>query len=140
MNKYRDIKDVAKDVRKQLKEEFPRCKFSVSISRFSMGQSLTISLMSAPFAAFAQDVDVNGNRCKNAYAQLNQYQLRKEPQDCICNGAFLTSEAWAAMKRADEIQGKYNWNNSDSMTDYFDVNFYFHPQIGKWNKPFEVAA
>lgn len=139
MDKYRDIKDIAKDVRKQLREEFPQCKFSVTIYRFSMGQSMTIALMGAPFAAFAKDEDVNGNRREDAYAQLNQYQLRKEPEEHICNGAYLTPEAWAVMKRADEVQREYNWNNSDSQTDYFDVNFYFHPQIGKWDKPFEKS-
>jgi hypothetical protein len=52
---------------------------------------------------------------------------------------YLTPKAWAVMKRADEIQGQYNWNNSDLQTDYFDVNFYFHPQIGKWDKAFKVV-
>jgi hypothetical protein len=138
MDKYRDLKDIAKDIRGQLKKEFPQCKFSVNIDRFSMGESLLIALMNAPFAAFAKDVDVNGNPHDGDYAQLNQYQLRREPEEHICNGVYLTPEAWAAMKRADEIQRQYNWDNSDLQTDYFDVNFYFHPQIGKWNKPFEM--
>ena len=136
MDKHRDLKDIAKDIRKQLKKEFPKCKFSVTIDRFSMGQSMLIALMGAPFAAFAKDEDVNGNLHKGDYAQLNQYQLRKEPEEYICNGVYLTPEAWAVMKRADEIQRQYNWDNSDLQTDYFDVNFYFHPQIGKWDRPF----
>jgi len=33
-----------------------------------------------------------------------------------------------------------NHNNSDIMTDYFDVGWYIHINIGKWNKPYEVTA
>ena len=33
-----------------------------------------------------------------------------------------------------------NHNNSDITTDYFDVGWYIHINIGKWNKPYEVTA
>lgn len=135
-----DIKKIAKEIRKQLKQEFPQCKFSVRIERYSGGQSMTISLMQAPFAAFGSDKDANGNDGPGDYAQLNQFQLRDEPQDYICNGYLLTPDAWAIMKRADEIQGRYNWDKSDPMTDYFNVNYYFHAEIGQWNKSFEVVS
>jgi hypothetical protein len=36
-----------------------------------MGQSMIIALMSAPFAAFAQDVDVNGNQHEGDSTMLN---------------------------------------------------------------------
>ena len=127
-----DIAQIAKEVRKQLKEEFPRCKFSVTISRFSMGQSLDVSLMSAPFAA----VRSNSKIGQDGYAQLNQFRLRLEPHDYMCNGVLLTAQAWHVMKRADEIANQRNWDNSDRQVDYFDVNFYFHANIGKWDKPF----
>ncbi len=32
-----------------------------------------------------------------------------------------------------------NWNNSDSMTDYFDVGWYVEVNIGKWDKPYEFT-
>ena len=33
-----------------------------------------------------------------------------------------------------------NHDNSDITTDYFDVGWYIHINIGKWNKPYEVTA
>lgn len=33
-----------------------------------------------------------------------------------------------------------NYNRSDIMTDYFDVGHYVCLNIGKWNKPFKLAA
>lgn len=137
---YTDIKEIAKQIRKQLKKEFPQCKFSVRIERYSMGQSMSISLTAAPFAAFTGDMDANGNPRSGDYAQLNPYQLRQEPDEYICNGNYITKEAWDTMARVDEIQKGHNWDNSDLMTDYFDVNYHFHAEIGKWDKPFQMTA
>ena len=33
-----------------------------------------------------------------------------------------------------------NHDRSDIMTDYFDVGWYVDVNIGKWNKPYKVAA
>ena len=33
-----------------------------------------------------------------------------------------------------------NHDNSDIMTDYFDVGWYIHVNIGRWNKPYTVEA
>ncbi len=140
-HEYKDIKEIAKEIRKQVKKEFPTCKFSVSIERYSGGQSLNVALMEAPFECFANDTDVNGNPEDGDYAQLNEYQLRRDYNDVlICNGTYLTREAWDVMKRTDEIQGEYNWDKSDRQSDYFNVNYWYHSAIGKWNKAFQVVV
>lgn len=33
-----------------------------------------------------------------------------------------------------------NWDNSDIQTDYFDVGWYIHINIGKWNKPYTLIT
>ncbi len=33
-----------------------------------------------------------------------------------------------------------NHNNTDLMTDYFDVGWYISINVGKWDKPYEVIA
>ena len=33
----------------------------------------------------------------------------------------------------------YNYDDSDSMTDYFDTNFYLSVYVGKWDKPFKIV-
>lgn len=127
-----DVTDIAKQVRKQLKTEFPLCKFSVTIERYSMGQSLTVALMEAPF-----DVRLNS---KTEYAQLNHYQLQRgyyESDNGWCNGCNLTQIAWRVLQSVCEIVQFYNYDNSDLMTDYYDVNFHFSINIGKWNKQFK---
>jgi hypothetical protein len=43
-------------------------------------------------------------------------------------------EAFAALKSADWV------DNSDVMTDYIDVRYYFHITLGKWDKPYQLVA
>ena len=145
--RYKDITDTAKEIRKKLKVEFPDCKFSVTIERFSMGQSLCVALMSSPNSPFQDNLvhhshnfDYETEPSPNPnYAQLNQYQLRDDYQDSyICNGRKLTPDAWNLLKRVDAISNIDNWDNSDMQTDYSDVNYYFDIHIGKWNKPFTI--
>lgn len=39
-----------------------------------------------------------------------------------------------------EVMNEGNHDNSDIMTDYFDVGWYVDINIGKWNKPYVVEA
>ena len=120
-----DIKEIAQRIKKQLKKEFPDCKFSATIERYSMGQSLCIALMAAPWETI-----LNGKK----YAQLNHFTLVRMPG--WNNGTQLTPQAWKVLKRATEIANYYNYDDSDATTDYYNVNFAIHIEIGKWNKPF----
>jgi len=143
--KIYDTTKIAKLVRKQLKKELPACKFSVTSKWFSGGSSISVALMTAPFPVFARDVDVNENEQDKGYAQLNRYQLARgfdysHQYPGVCNGVFLTPEAWKVLSRAGEIGQFHNWDNSDIQTDYFDVNYYFDIAIGKWDKPFQIMT
>jgi hypothetical protein len=124
--KMKSLKEIANEIRKSLKAEFPQCKFSVKTAYFAGGQSLTVALMAAPFQVFVEGAKLHGN----SYAQLNQYYLKDDSR--------LTEEAKEVLVRVLEISQKHNWDRSDTMTDYFDVNYYLNLHVGKWDKPFEV--
>ena len=132
---YKDIKEIAKEVKGELVKRYPGCTWSTRIERFSGGQSLKVALLSAPFEAFASDKDCNGNPVRG-YAQLNQYQFQRPDDDMVNNATPLTKQAWDCMTDAYHIASKDNWNNSDPQTDYFDVNYWLHLEIGHWDKPF----
>jgi hypothetical protein len=100
-----DIKEIAKLVRADLKQ-FKDCKFSVSIERYSMGQSLNVYIMQTPF-------DV--------------YEYIEEERKYTLRANNLVTEV-------KNILNQYNYDNSDSMTDYFDTRFYSDIRFGKWNK------
>ena len=144
--------EIAKRIRQQLKEEFKGCKFSVISEYYSMGSSITIALMEANFKVVKDFSDIQEEALQeyssgrsfeqlksmqeDKYQQLNQYVLRKEfdPRSW-CNGVFLTEKGHDLLKRVVAISDYYNYDNSDSMTDYYDVNFSFSIALGKWDKP-----
>ena len=147
--------DIAKAVRKQLKEEFPNCVFSVTSEYYSMGSTLHINLMSSDFKVI-QDFDKipasaynklgygytqNDIRCRQSenYHQLNQYSLLNNYEsDEWCNGVFLTEAGHNLLQKAVRISMQYNYDNSEPQTDYYDVNFALSMEIGKWDKEYQL--
>jgi hypothetical protein len=102
------------EIRNNLKTEFPLkdgWKFSVIREHCT---NLSVSIMQAP---------ITFGTNSEQYEQLNDYHL-----DWYENNEIL--------KRIRQICMEGNHDNSDSQSDYFDVGWYFHLEIGKWNKPF----
>jgi len=62
------------------------------------------------------------------FIQLNPYHFEKHFDGDARN---FFSEVLAAMNVG-------NHDNSDIMTDYFDVGWYVNINIGSWNKPYKV--
>lgn len=52
--------------------------------------------------------------------------------------AKFLKELLAAMQKSGDGSVE-NYNNSDIMTDYFDVGWYNYIKIGKWDKPYELV-
>ena len=68
------IKEIAKQIRTQLKSEFPECNFSVTKESYSGGCSLTIALMTAPFEPFTDKGKTDSTRSVNHfYIQESEY-------------------------------------------------------------------
>lgn len=147
-------KEIAKRIRTQLKAEFRSCKFSVRTEYYSMGCSITVRLMKASIRIKKRLEEIGGYALakaernhytkdqilslqNEAYHQLNEFTLRRDfDADYWCNGVFLTEEGHAFLKRVVEIADQYNYDDSDSQTDYYSVNFSFHLSLGRWDKPF----
>lgn len=145
-HRHTDIKEIAQKIREKCKEKYPDCKFSVTIERYSGGQSMNISLMAAPFEVCTGIKNMNrynSNETEtikpfNGYTQLNHYCIQeKDGEDIVCNGAILTPQAGKMLTNVVQYTQSFNYDDSDSMTDYFDVNFYLHLSIGKFDKPFK---
>jgi|694.fasta_scaffold21915_8 hypothetical protein len=119
-----DITEIAKRTRESLAKEFPNLTFSVTKKSFAGGSSLHVALMKGDFDAFTDS--------ETKHVQLNPNYIEKDDR--------LTAEAKRVMERAKDISEAYNWDNSDPMTDYFDVNYYLHLNIGKWDTPYQKVA
>lgn len=119
-NRDLTLSDIAKLVRAQLKAQYPTCKFSVTTQHYSGGQSMDIKLMSAPFSVFK----IESVRSHNP----NEYYLQKD--------TVINEKGFEVLSFIKKTVDSYNFNDSDAQIDYFNVNFYSHIGIGKWDKPF----
>ena len=129
-----------KHIRNELKKELPQYKFSVVRDHHS---SVTISLMKGPAFNDYEYFDRYNNVTKTAnlsdgeHHQINQYHLED----------FYGKENAEILSKIDTISrtapakngGKVWYNDSDIQTDYFDIAYYVHISVGKWNKPYEVV-
>lgn len=135
----RDIKDVAALIRNYVKEVYPTYKFSIKIQRYSMGQTLYTELKEAPQEIYKTRDELNIEDIKAIYQKLNA--------NGYYNGSHLEGEEWEqALQKAwknsnfykvyneqtqamlDDIEREvrsYNYEDIDSMTDYYDVDFHY---------------
>ena len=97
-NYKRDMsnKEIAATVKKHLSQRFPSTKWSVTTAGYN---SVNVYLVSAPYE--------NAKGCEN-----------------MREWAEKSPELSAIMDYAKKLLQSYNYDDSDSMTDYFDVNFY----------------
>lgn len=89
-------KEIAATVKKHLSQRFPGTKWSVTTAGYN---SVNVYLVSAPYE--------NAKGCEN-----------------MREWAEKSPELSAIEDYARQLLKSYNYDDSDSMTDYFDVNFY----------------
>jgi hypothetical protein len=111
-------KERVKEVRDQLRKEFPDFKFSITREHSSV---INIKILSGPIPLTDKP---------DGYEQVNHMWLPDHFKD--------RPEAMEFLMKVKEIANKGNYDKSDIMTDYFDVGFYLHMSIGEWDKPYEV--
>jgi len=73
---------------------------------------------------------VNGDLIPSKYVQVNTYHVRQQ----------FSGDVQDTMSKIVEALNLNNHDNSDFMTDYFDVGHYVDLNIGKWNKAFVLTA
>ena len=149
-----NLKQIKEIVKTQLKKEYPLCKFSITTKYYSGGQTLHISIMETdfkiikPFNELSEACLISHENRQYSRESLREWQNSKHFQlshitdkvynpDVWNNGVFLTEQGFNLVKRIIELTNKFNWDNSDSQTDYFDVKFYLDLSIGKWDKDFK---
>jgi len=118
------IKDVATAMRKYTKTKYPDCKFSITTKSFSGGSSISLALLGAPYAAF-----VESDRFTNY--DVNYYYIERN--------SVLTAPIKKILQDVISELRSYNYDNSDSMIDYFDTNFYMNIRVGKWDRPYVIT-
>src|SRR3990172_1907755 len=107
----KDIKEISQETKKELQKLYPNTKFSITLKRYSGGQSLDVSILESDIKIW-----VDGEERK--HEQVNHYHYKTHDQ--------YTDEAKQLFEKVCEVTNRENFDNSDPQTDYFNVGFYFH--------------
>jgi hypothetical protein len=118
-----DISEIAKRLRKEIKaavkaKELPKCKYSVRISRYSMGQSLSVTITETPFPIHNRRYLELEHRISYCDGECGEMREEIERID------RWTQKAIDLIKTMEEMANQWNYDGSDSQTDYFNVNYY----------------
>jgi len=141
------LKEIASITRGYVKDVYPTYKFSVTTEYYSGGCSLYVCLMESPENIFDADRVIETAKSRNHFQTIEEsisvYQKN------ITSGYLqgweryyeaMTDKAREALKDVEALVESYNYDDSDSQYDHFDVNFYSHFYIGKWDKPLKIVS
>lgn len=166
-DKHLSITEIAKIIKQELKKKYPDCTFSVTTEGNCHYSGLNISLMKSktnPFNSYDEAVKemfdnphthiYDENKVSglteldkhNAEMAKKQIENTLEKQHTSINQYYIDDDyiindyAKEMFKYIVQLSNSFNYDDSDSMTDYFDTGFYDHYSIGKWGKSFELVA
>ncbi len=107
-----------KEIAKLLKKVVPSdWKYSLAIRHHS---TIVMTIRKGPVELVTVDEKVRTHFVTNHLYLSNRY----------------SGEMLETMEKINAALNLNNFDNSDTMTDYFDVGHYVTIQAGKWNKPF----
>jgi hypothetical protein len=118
-------KEDVQAIRQELKQQFPKWKFSVRKGAGSLSVDVNILQGTASFEG-------------KDYAQVNQYWIKdhwKDEDDC----QVLTTINEIMHNAPGRAGGRVYFDESDAMTDYFHTAFYTHLSIGQWDKRYQCV-
>ena len=70
------------------------------------------------------------NDVEKSYEQTNPYYLKERKNE----------KSREILQKISDIVNKTNFDDSDLQSDYHHVGFYFHLNLGRWDKPFLVSG
>jgi len=113
----RDVKEIAADIRKDIKaavkaEFLPKAKYSVRISRYSMGRSVSITVSEYDYPTF--------NAKRVAWDKLNLSHAVM-PDDVL---PWRSEHATTVEAELTQMANAYNYDRSDPMTDCYNSGFH----------------
>ena len=147
-------KDIAKLIREYVKNAYPTYRFSIT----SNIRHITVSLIEHPVALTNRELLLNYYYTSvysrpvyipsKGYINANDTNeadreewINYQIETAGCKKNFLESDTWlnpivfAVLQDVQDFMNSYNYDDSDSMTDYFNQNFYGSVLIGKDEKP-----
>ena len=121
---------IAKQIRKDLKTVFEKnFKFSVKTETYSWGWSINIEILEWNIQFYTDKYIELKRILSKSWSYEDRENLRREYP-------IYTKEGEMIIEEVERIHKQYNHNNSDSMLDYYDVNYYWQVEIWRRNKEY----
>lgn len=124
-------KEETKEIRDNLKKAFPEIKFSVRMRHHS---TVLVTILESPY-----DFELNGKE----YRDVNTYHINSQGNESHVDYDGNTIKPHThldILKGILKIVSEKHWDKSEIMTDYFNCAFYYYLSIGRWEKPYKLAA
>lgn len=145
-------KDISQKIRAYIKENYPDYKFSIRTDSYN---AISIYFLSSKHDIFNHELieDYASKAQTPPFNEMPKYEyypyILKDVNENNFNrqiGPYIDHRDLNYLNETDahalvdivRYARSFNYDNSDSYTDYFDTRFYLHVEIGKWNKPFQV--
>ncbi len=111
--------EIKKRLVSEVKKVLPKgWKLSFAVQHYS---TIVCTIRQAP-------IDISKYLDGRSSASINPYHVESDKQ--------LSDEVKEVLSKIIKALNSQNHDNSDSMTDYFDVGYYLDLRFGKWDKPF----
>ncbi len=122
-------KERVKEIRTQLKKEFPELRLSVRTRHHS---TVEITIKEGPYDFFNMHNEENWENKPKDYVQVNEYYIKDN----------WTGKAKDILLRIKDVavKGSYNRNAADLYADYCDFTFYVSISIGEWDSYYKLTA
>lgn len=165
-DKHLSMVEIAKMIKKELKRKFPTATFSVTTEGNCYYSGLNIYLMKdtinplndyetavkeAEKSSSTRIIDDYSKWCRLTEREIEESEQRKKElksrlehgnitinQYHIKDDYELSQHGKSMFQYIKELCDSFNYDDSDSMTDYFDCGFYLELKIGKYDKKFEL--
>lgn len=158
-NSNLSTKDIAQLIREYVKTAYPTYRFSITSNIYR----INVSLMEYPVELTNHDLMLKYYRenchtvplyvpTKERYINANEMTeadiedwIDYKMEDFSYKSNFSESNTWlnpvvfAVLKDVQDFMNAYNYDYSDTMTDYFNNNFFAYIQIGKDEKPAKLV-
>ena len=131
---FLDIVRIGKEIKKQLKLEFPNAKFSVRTKDESATPHIYINLLSWNSEVFSEKY-----KCSKDFNNKKNIKTKGPHINKIYCSKYLSGEGIYLMSRTIEIANEYNAYNKDTLNNIIDYKFHLEVEIGKYDKPFKVG-
>jgi hypothetical protein len=127
-----------KEIRLALKATFGK-KFKFSVTQRDGGLAVKVAIMSGPADFSNLWASKTEDDYGYGYQNINPYHITEKNYG---DKVELFNEINTIIKTAPAKAegGREYFDDSDSMTDYFHVAYYYDIQVGKWDKPYAQVA